>query len=341
MLSTPEQQFNRVHWPYTKNPDKKKKGGDSADLEDPKLPQALKIAQEIAGMKTRAKTASDWQEIKAKAETLARLYRPEKGKVSPERAVEIMGKDFLGPEAVKKAFGIELKPEDIPAIPFSEADLEKAKNLGQFLVLRADKAPDGLPLTMLKMHELLQERFTRENKGKVLYDIAGWKKDEDFFKTATPEASWALTAKEFIPDSTGKNYLAQTELITDYLRNRAFDKSMPREYQEAIDELDSKKDKLRQLLATNDRNKYEPELSKLKINRLCRQSPAEAQYDILMYFLTNDERLLENVYTWTHASDSDRYRVNVGYFYRGGLYVYGDADEISNSYLGVVFSRKF
>ena len=49
---------------------------------------------------------------------------------------------FLGPEAIKAAFGVELSPEEIPPIKFTKEQLERARDLGQFLVLRLDKVKD-------------------------------------------------------------------------------------------------------------------------------------------------------------------------------------------------------
>jgi MoxR-like ATPase len=258
-------------------------------------------------------------------------------------AKEILGaREVMGPNEVEKAFGIRLESKDIPAIPFSKEELKRAKELGQFLVLRTDKAPDGEDLTMIKMHKMLEKLFADKSKGKVLYDPSGWKASQEFFVKGKPEFKWALTSKELIPNTTSKDYLAQTEEASEYLKNQVFKGvEMPKEYKEAILELDSRKDDLRKLLKTGDKSKYEPELSKLKINRLIRQSPAETMYDILMYFQNNNERLLEGKYTWTHAADSDGARVRLGGFVSDGLYVHSYSADHSYSDLGVVFSRKF
>src|SRR3989304_293049 len=82
---------------------------------------------------------------------------------SPDQAKEIFGNDFLGREAVKKAFGIDIPKAEIPAIPFSREDLERARELGQFLILRYNKAPDGQPLSMKKMNDMLEKQFKKKN----------------------------------------------------------------------------------------------------------------------------------------------------------------------------------
>ncbi len=74
------------------------------------------------------------------------------------KAREIMGeREVMGPEEVKKAFGIEVPESEVPPIPFNETELKRAKELGQFLVLRVDKTQDGQPLTMQKLMNNLKK----------------------------------------------------------------------------------------------------------------------------------------------------------------------------------------
>jgi len=264
------------------------------------------------------------------------------------RAREIMGdSEVMGINEVKSAFGIEVPESEVPPIPFSETELERAKELNQFLVLRVDKAKDGNPLTMQKINESLSQDFKDESKGKILYDV-DWYAEEPFYtggedtEQTALKSEWALTTKDFISNSASKNYLQQTEEIAEYLKTEVYKGvEMPDEYKEAIDELNSKKDQLQKLLKEGDRNKYEPVISKLKLNKLTRQSPAEALYDILIYFQNNDERLLEDKYAWTHTATSDGDRVYVGGFDSDGACVDKNSDGRSHSGLGVVFSRNF
>ena len=259
------------------------------------------------------------------------------------RAREIMGdSEVMGINEVKSAFGIEVPESEVPPIPFSETELERAKELNQFLVLRADTTQDGQSLTMLKMHEILLEDFSKKGAGDVLYSTTGWKEKESFFTDDTPTIQWALSSKELIPNSTSKNYLEQSLEIAEYLEKEVFSSiEMPDEYKVAILELKDKKEELVKLIETGDKSKYEGELSKLKVNQLTRQSPVETLYDILIYFQNNDERLLENKYAWTHTATSDGDRVRVGGFDSDGADVYGRSDGRSLSALGVVFSRNF
>ncbi len=265
-------------------------------------------------------------------------------------AKEIMGnREVMGPEEVEREFGIKLKPESIPPIPFSKEELKRAKELGLFLVLRADFAPDGKPLTMRKIYEITAPKLDGIDKGKVLYEV-GWYGEEDFYTGgkdnkpvdfSMPKFGWALTSKDLIPNSTSKNYLQQTEEIAKYLEAEVFKgKEVPKEFKEAIDELNSKKTLLKKLLNEGDRSKYEPEISKLKLNKLTRQNPSEFLYDILIYFLNNNERLLSDKQVLTNATDSDGFRISLNGGDSEGSYVNGISDKESHSIMGSTISLK-
>ena len=222
-----------------------------------------------------------------------------------KNAKEILGKkDVLGIEEIENTFGIKVRAEDVPNIPFSKEDLEKAKELGQFLILRVDKAKDGTGLSMKKMHDLLAEEFKKDGHGKILVSI-DWYKEEEFFTKETPKLSWALTSKEVIPDSTSKNYLQQTESIIDYIKEKVFKGgALPKEYQDAIREFAEQKEKISKLMK-DDWQEAAKILEELRITKLTRKSPSETVYDFIAYFKTNKERLLENMYTWTSRRASD------------------------------------
>jgi len=256
-----------------------------------------------------------------------------------KNAKEILGKkDVFGIEEIENTFGIKVRAEDVPNIPFSKEDLEKAKELGQFLILRVGEGSDGKKLTMENMHGILTDEFKKEGLGKVLYEVS-WYKDEDFFKKETPRLSWSLVSKEVIPDSTSKNYLQQTERMIDYVKDSVFKgKAMPKEYQDALSEFAGKKAEIQKLM-NDDWQKAAEMLAELSINKLTRQSPSEFIYDILAYFKNNKERLMEKMYTWTSHRVSDGKLVYVGDFDSGGVYVNRSWPGHSYDDLGVAFSR--
>lgn len=251
--------------------------------------------------------------------------------------------DVLGPEAIKKSFGIEVRMEAVPPIPFSREELERAKTLGQLLILRVNKSSDGTDLTMNKMNELLLEKFKREGLGKVVYEGSDWYKTEEFFTSETPSLGWALVSKEVIPDSTSKNYLGQTEVLANYIKNQLFlGMPIPSQWQEALDEFWAKKDLIYPLVSSTDELLWKDaakQLSELKLNRLARQTPTEVLYDLLVRFQTSSERLLENRYTWTKRLSSRGGLVGVGYFDADGAHVSDVRPDRSGGSLGVSFSR--
>ncbi len=255
-----------------------------------------------------------------------------------EDAKELYGEDFLGPEAVKGTWGVELSDDEIPDIQFSEEELKRAKELGQFLILRIDKAPDGQPLTMEKMQELLQPKFDKDIKGKIFFDTSPYK-DEGFFTKDKPRAKWALVSKEVIPGSISKNHLEQTQLLADYLQQEVFkDSVLPPGYQEAIEEFDKQKAAIANMLIS-DWQEAAKKLSELKLNQLARQTPVEAIYDILAYFKTNNKRLLEKKYNWTSRRTSSGNLVSLGSADSSGANVYGWNPDNSTSNRGIALSR--
>ena len=255
--------------------------------------------------------------------TIAPKRKEKKGEgISPKEAETLIGADhFFGAEAVRKAFpGVPLKPEQIPAIPFSREDLQRAKELGDSLRLRVNKAPGNGKLNMQKMQEWLQPAFDQKNEGKILYDT-DWYESEDFF-TEEPELCWVLTSDGIIPDSEDKDYLQQTEHVAEYLRDTVYQgKKIPQQYADAIKEMDSQKDEIRRLIDANKWQEAAEKLANLKLNKLTRRVPVEVLYDMLVTFQNGDKRHLKDFYDWTGVRSSGGRLVGVGEFDPGGVYV--------------------
>jgi hypothetical protein len=267
--------------------------------------------------------------------------------ISVTQAKKILGKtNVMGPAEIKKAFGVELSPEQIPVIPFSRQELAKAEKLKQFLVLRIDELAADTPATMLNLYNLCQPKFKEMKAGKVLYsDIGdGWYskqgEEEEFFIKDTPKLKWYLISKEVIKDSLNKNYFQQTQVIADYLSDKIFaDNTMPAEYQQAVAEFKSERDEIAKLMENNWQAAAK-RLSELQINQIFRRSPVEAFYDFLIYFLNNKERLLENRYDWTFRLDAYGGLVIFGYCDSDGAHAsHGSPPDDYGGRLGVCFSR--
>jgi len=325
-----------------------------SDDDKQKLEEALRLVEYIPKTESKRKGLEDTVEETAEVaepEVEASETTPE-GKLSGtvgeqiKTAEKILGKEnVLANEAIKATFDFFLDPKDIPKIPFDEKELKRAKELKQYLVLRVNVAPDGTPLTMQKMNEMKAGKT--KDGGKVLYsngDDGKLKsdasyKDEDFYTKETPNLGWSLVSKETIPDSTSKNYLDQTEIMVNYIKDEIFKgQKLDKTYQDAINEFKKEKDNIKELM-DSDWEKAAEKLEKLKINNLCRQTPADALYDILLMKEKNNEYILPNMYTWTNRRSSDGRLVSVGDAGSDGVYVGSRRPGNSHDSLGVSFSR--
>lgn len=261
------------------------------------------------------------------------------GVVTAKEAQRILDQDYLGPEMIKDVFGLELSPTEIPPIPFSQGELEKAKSLGQFLILRTPGRWSDKTLTMGNIAKLVQPKLDRTSKGKVFWDGIGWCSSEGFFKDDTPREKWALVGKKPIPGTTSKNYLEQTTVIADYLKDAVFDRrKMPKEYQDAIEEFEREQKGIEALMS-RDWQEAAKRLAGLKLNQLTRQTPVEAIYDLTANLVHKDRRLMEDMYTWTNTQTSDGGLVYVGRFESSGANVrhWNPGNAAGN--IGVCLSR--
>lgn len=270
-----------------------------------------------------------------------------------EAAIEKLGaENVFGPEYVEKTWGVRL--EEIPEIPFSVEELERAEKLGQMLVLRVEETAEGKPMSMEAMNEILVKKWKKDNKGEILATADGWKSwiGEKFFTTENPRAGWALVGREILgytdgkPSkderevSTSKNYIEQTEVIIKALREKAFkDIEMPEEYAEAIAEFESKKDELAKLIDTNWQEAAK-QLAELKISQLTRQTTPEVIYDVAMYYDRHNKRLLSDKYTWTTSRRPGGSLVRPGPFVAEGVRGFGWNPGDRNGNLGVSLSRR-
>lgn len=248
---------------------------------------------------SRAKTEPTNEEVAKIKDTIKQM----------RKAKKIFGKDFCGPEEIEWVLGHpvygQIAPEKIPEIPFSQNELERAKDLGQMLVLRIDEIAEGEPLTIEKMNEVMEgqsgiklgfplleysivKRQYAQNsisyeKGRIA-DRA-WYKNEDFCNKEVPNLRWALISKDVMPGSDGNgyyNYLHQTELIVKFLMEEVFkDQELPDIYQEAIQEFESQKGEIASI-TESDWKEAARRLTNLKITQLTRNNTVEELYDMLI-----------------------------------------------------------
>jgi len=278
-------------------------------------------------------------EVKRTATPEAKLEGPIAEQI--EAAIEKLGREnVFGPQEVEKTFGVRLA--EVPDVPFSIEELERAEKLGQMLVLRVDKTAEGKPMSMEAMNEILVKKWQKEGKGEIFRTAEGWRDwiGKEFFTTEHPRLGWALVSKDVLPESLSKNYLEQTEVIIKTLRDKAFkDLELPEEYTEAIAEFESKKKKLTELMDSNWQEAAK-QLVALKITQLTRQNIPEAVYDVAMYHDKNNERLLADKYAWLASLDPDGPLVDLGHFGASGVGGGGWEPGGRRGGLGVSLSRR-
>lgn len=323
--------------PKTTNPEKESKLGS-------------KILEEITGIqKGRDLNVLSVQELKAIKEKYIKLKQElgvgskktsEGMETSYEQAQEIMGDSFYGVEEIRNTFGFEVSTDKIPAILYGPEILEKAKENGEILVLRVESDREGSPMTMERMNEIMQTILAEgdeEEQEKLLYDT-DWYSEEDFFKNASLKTEWRIVGKNFVPDSTSKNYIEQTKVLRDYLLG--LDSVSKEEQEECTDEF---LEGLQKMLDEDyDKNWKEVarKLSELLINKNHRRIPAEILYDWVLQFRNKKERgILEANYDWSNTLSSYGRLVHLGSADRDGADVSNDNPGNRSAYLGVVSLR--
>ena len=272
-----------------------------------------------------------------------REWKRRKTELSVREAVEAMGVDnVLGPEKAAATFGLDIESLEIPPVPFSVAEIERAGELGQFLVFRVSKAEDGGQLSMKKMDEVLSWRFETEGKGTVLSATSGWCKNDPFFAAMVPNDGWALVSREVVPGTTSKDYLEQTDELIRYLKEEVFQgRALPQESVAAIEEFQAVRPQIAALIYS-DSNWLDgaERLEALKITRLLRPSPVEMMYDEMLAYDHASVRGRSDVRTWTSGRSDMGGFVLAGRAGKEGLFFFEHMPDGGDASLGAVFARR-
>ncbi len=140
--------------------------------------------------------------------------KPERA--SFEEAQEIMGSDFIGPDDVEAALGVENGISKIEAyenkIPYSREDLEKANKLDAVLIYRAGQIGNG-PVTLDYLSYLYLNKYgvaLVSNKTEVETAMESPIDDSEL------TSGWKLVKKNPI-DSGDGNYMMQTSKLYEFL----------------------------------------------------------------------------------------------------------------------------
>ncbi len=262
--------------------------------------------------------------------------------MSLEKAKEIMGDDFYGPEEVANTFGFELKKESIPPIPYSKEELIKANGLYESLVLRISHDAEGKPMTMQRIDEIMTPRLPKRKP-----DDEFWQ-DQDFYTKDSPKMEWRLVGNYFVSDvkskkdkygrhedCSGKNYIEQTRILRDYLKS-IDSLTQEEEAQCSDDKLMSMAEKMGMDWKTGeviDQTKYDVnhkqvalELSQLLIIIKHNSQPVEIVYD---YYVQVDKtkyrnNFLDDNHAWSRGLDSEGKLLHVSFAINPyGLYMAG------------------
>jgi len=321
------------------------------------LEQRLGDLREIQRALAEAREAGDVAAAEALMEQHRDVVEPMETSTVPGESSEgatlaeaerILGKEsILGPKDVEKVFGLKL--DRVPPIPFSELELQRAKELGQQLIFYTDalsSAASGekaAPLTL----ENLRTKFTKSHDdGKVFYSHGSddfWYKNEDFFKKEKPRTGWRLTSKDLIPDSTSKNYVEQTDTLIEYLQKQVFKGTKPpKPYEDAIAQWKRERSKIEPLATSSTDTEWKrgsQMLADLAITKLTRELPIEVMYRFVLNDQIHKDKPLPSTYTWTASRASDGNLVDVGDFDGTGADVRRRHPGLRSGNLGVSFSR--
>lgn len=250
---------------------------------------------------------------------------------SMERARETIGKkNFIGPEEINEY--IKINFDEVPQIPYSDAELKDAKLEGMMLVLRMSKDRDGNDLTVQKLNEILQPRM---KKGTKLLNGSIESTSPHCLTTETCTMQWKLVTNEHLQNSTGKDYLQQTQLIRDWAKLN--DELTPEEEQECSDAV------LKELsmLSSWSSNWREAarRLSELKVNKNHRTTMVESFWDIALTFLVHQRNRVERDMIWTTSIGANGSLFVLGNFTDDGMTFAGTPPMSTSGTLGVTYTR--
>lgn len=257
--------------------------------------------------------------------------------LSIELAKEIMRDNFLGPEAVKNTWGIDLGTS-IEPIHFDTRQLEQAKKMDHFLILRHSQNQAGGPLTINSMIRQLQPKYDQNKQGKIL-NPSQWPLEDAMASKEVAPSRWALVSKGIMPRTENTNYAHQTYLLADYLNLFYPEGKLPQVYSEALSEFSSNKASMERNLHRYFDGSGVAATVPLQLNQLLRPSPVELMYDLLVYHKMKDTKLLANHFAWTKGVLNGVHISFMGKFGLDGIQCYNWFPSERGSDLGLMISR--
>ncbi len=253
--------------------------------------------------------------LRLKPEEVARLFAEGKMEVVAdymiERAKELLGKDFLGVEAIRNmeskfewvGVNVEFAIDNIPVFPYDEQDLKLAKSNGEMVVLRPAGMLSGgrhVGVTVVKLRDLFQKDPLGKSDPPIFF--RDWFDKEDFAtKPEELKLGWTIVKKEVLGGSTDIGWHDRDQLL--------------RQYEAGLKGKSAKNVSVRRRTAT------------------------EAVYDIMLYYVNTGDKLLLNMWDLTSSQTSIGNVVSVGGYYKHGLLVSIGSPRISIQSGGVCPSR--
>lgn len=204
-------------------------------------------------------------------------------------ARRIMGDDFLGHDALNRIFEVGRQSSDLPPIPFDQEELERARQLDQFLIYREQRLPIGKPLNEDVLNDILE-------RNKIQPRIV-WNGGPKYLDGVSPDQKWSLVGKEVLPSSKMASYdhrsqdfmkaiTGQTEALANYLMNQVYNgQSIPEPLYNAVHQYAQSKRPSH--ILENWQNVYN-----LKINTSLRHKSIELLYDLVSYEVYRGIKLL-------------------------------------------------
>lgn len=222
-----------------------------------------------------------------------RLEQKTDAPVSIEEVEKIFGQDFFGPKQVQEVFGVAV--QEAAPIPFSKAELERAKELGQQLIYQVntmrrsgDDSNDSVKNITFQNLRKYYRRVGEGEEARSLWHATNTFSEEEFFTTEQPRVGWKLSSKECLQETGYKNYLEQMDILAKHLETVVWkNEPMPKEYVEAIKEFRAYKEKVPEVGSGKILDKkYSHELVRgfqdLQLVKLTQASPVEIAYQLVL-----------------------------------------------------------
>lgn len=142
-----------------------------------------------------------------------------------KKAFEVLGEQNIhGADDIALTFGIELNPEQIPPLPYTEEDLERSKHIyeatgvEEMLVLCVAEDIDHVPMTCDRIVNALDEQFYGWGLGSLMDNTlrrAERYKKESYYTDSALKLEWMLVTKSCIPNSLGRAHSLPMRVLDD------------------------------------------------------------------------------------------------------------------------------